>query len=172
AGEHARPLAQERDGVAESLLGVQQDGPAVERLAAPLRLREVARRQIADAPARLVLLPAGRELAAQQMQHALRGDRLGIAGIAADGLAELFERRIETSHVLQREAEVEMGGGEARRDGERAPARRLGAMRLPERAQRMAEVGAGLRIVRLELDGAAEMCGRLLEAVELAHRGA
>jgi hypothetical protein len=51
---------------------MEQDCLAVERLAAPLRLLEAARRQVADAPARLVLLPAGCEIAAQEMQDAAR----------------------------------------------------------------------------------------------------
>src|ERR1043166_4409134 len=50
-------IAQELDGVAETLLGVQQNPFAAERLAAPLRLFEFARLQVAEVPARLVFLP-------------------------------------------------------------------------------------------------------------------
>jgi len=46
-------------------------------------------------------------------------------------LAERVERRIEASQILQCETEIEVRGGEARRDGDRAPARRLGVVRLP-----------------------------------------
>jgi hypothetical protein len=127
------------------------------RVAAPLRLREAACRQIADVPARFEFLPPGRELAAHEMQHALGCGRLGAAGVARDSLAKRVERRIEAPQILQHEPEIEVRRGEARRDRDRASARRFGFARLPDGAQRMPEIGAGFCIVRLELDRAAEM---------------
>jgi hypothetical protein len=97
-----RDVAQELDGVAEALLGMQQDGLAGERLAAPLRLREIARRQVADAPARLVFFPAGREVAALEQHDPLARDRLGVVGLRRLGGAEFRERLVEPFEILQR----------------------------------------------------------------------
>jgi hypothetical protein len=59
-----RHEAQALDVVAGALLGMQQDGLAVERLALPGRLREVARRHGLEPPAPLVLGEAVGEVAA------------------------------------------------------------------------------------------------------------
>ncbi len=73
ARRHERRIAHELDGVAGTLLGVQQDGFAVEGLfAEPQRRREIAalRSQQPDRPARFVAAPAGGEIAERQSRHA------------------------------------------------------------------------------------------------------
>src|SRR5262249_26945711 len=145
---------------------------AVERLAAPLRLCEVARRQIADAPARLVRLPACREVAEEEARDAFRRVRLAVERIDAARLNKARERFLDAAEVLQRGAEIEVRRREARREHDRAACRRLGLLGAADDAQRMAEVGLRLGIVGLELRGAAEMRRRILDLPEVEQRGA
>src|SRR6202011_351938 len=172
AGGNQRQVAQELNRVAETLLGMQQDGLAVERLAAPLRLFEIARLQVADAPARLVFLPAGGEVAAQEVQHALAGERHAVAGIERTGAAEARERLVHAAHVLEREAEVEVRDGEARGERDRPAAGGLRFFRAADGAQRVGEIGMGLRVAGPQLGRAAEVFGRFLEPALLAQRRA
>jgi hypothetical protein len=172
AADNQRHVAQELDAVAQALLGVQQDGPAGERLAAPLRLGEVARRQVADTPARLVLVPAGREVAAQELEHALAGRRHGVVGIERARLAKAREGLVHAVEVLEREAEVEVGDGKARRQRDGPAACGFGVRRMADGAQCVPQIGIGLGVVGLELGPAAKMPGRFLEPPQLAQRGA
>ncbi len=172
AGGHERQEAQELDGVAEALLGVQQDGLAVERLAAPLRLRKIARRQVADIPARLVFLPPGREVAAQKVQHAFARGRHAVVRIERARAAKARERLVHAAHVLQREPEVEVRDRKLRRERDRAAAGGFRLFRLPEGAQRVREVGMGFGIARPQLGRAAKLFGRFLEPSLLAQRRA
>ncbi len=124
---HQRHVTDELERVAKTLLRVQQDGLAGKRLAAPLRLSKLARRQVADVPARLVFLPSRREVAAQEVQYALAGDGHGIAGIERAGAAKARERLVHAAHVLERETEVEVRDRKLRRERNRATA---GGLRL------------------------------------------
>src|SRR5580704_877516 len=71
ARRNHRYVAKELQRVAKSLLGVQKDTSAVDRLAEPLRLREVASRvtQHFGLPAIFVVVPTGREISVQQMHQ-------------------------------------------------------------------------------------------------------
>ena len=151
---------------------MQQHRPALERLAAPLRLRKIARRQIADVPARLVSLPAGGEIAAQEMQHAGAGLTLAVMRIERARAAKGRQRLIEAADILQRKAEIEMAGGKIRHQGDGLAAGGLGRLGAPARAQRVAEVAVGLDIVGLELHGLLETPRGFLEPLQLAERDA
>ena len=72
--EHAGPtcltrrIANELDRVAQSLLGVEEDGSSLQRLPVPEGLRKVAPRVAFCLPAPLVFGPAALEIPGQQRQ--------------------------------------------------------------------------------------------------------
>ena len=138
------------------------------KVAPPLRLREAARWQVADAPTRLVFLPADGEIAAQEMQYAFASGGLGIAGIERAGAPKAGERLVEAAEILEREAEIEMCGRESRGHCDGAAVCGFGIGGATGRAQRVAEIGQRLDIVGFERGGVAEAVDGLVKPLQLA----
>src|SRR6185312_5060000 len=151
-----RQIAQHLDRVAVALLGVQQDGPAGDVLALPLRLREAAWGEFGGAaPAPFVALEAGVEVAERQRQQRLVPVRLRQGRIERDGLIEARHRLAGAAEIAQRAAAVNQ------REGERLCRYRrvVIAQRLfvaVELDQRIAAIVVRLDVIRLERQRALE----------------
>jgi hypothetical protein len=116
---HLRHVTHELHHVAEALLDVDEDPPAVERLAAPLRLLESARRrdEAFHAPAPFVFAPARRIIAAQQSHQAEMKVRIGIVGaeseraaVAGLGLVEPADGAIGDAQAVMEARGAVVGG--------------------------------------------------------------
>ncbi len=172
AREDLRHEAQALQRVAVALLGVQQDGLAVERLALPRRLLEVARRHDLEPPAPLEFGEAVEIVAAQQSQH--RGAHVAFhivvpdaerAAVAVGGLVEPEQRLLRMRHVSPGFVII---GLEVERAAERIDRIRRAAQFRKGRADRV----VGRRILGIEGDRAARRVERLVEtAVAVEHDG-
>src|SRR5438309_297916 len=126
----------------------------------PIRSRQWARRCGAGYRRRDIV-ERGAEGERQAEQGAMQVERRQAR--AAKG----SQRLVEAADILQRQAEIEMAGGEIRHQGDGLAAGGLGRLRAAARAQRMAEVAVGLDIVGLELQSLLETPRGFLEPLQL-----
>src|SRR5262249_6187191 len=87
--------AQKLNRVSQALLGVQKQGFAVEALALPCRLLEIARLHGFKPPAPLQLSESGRVVTAQQRKHGRTALGWGIIGVDGEGSPKAFFRPIK-----------------------------------------------------------------------------
>lgn len=148
--EGQRRIADELDGGTQPLLGVNEQGGAVETLAGPRRAAEVAARggKALDPPAPFVFGEPLIQPAEQQQQHRPVAVRRRVVGIRGDGLIAGGERFVEAPLLLQHQAEVGKRIGIARPAGDGLPQRRLGLRQPVLGAQGAAEVAQRLGVVR------------------------
>src|SRR5262245_29239106 len=148
-------IANEVDGVAEALLGREEDRFAVERGAVPLRNVELGEFDLARFPAPLVFGPAASEIAEQESHDAEVFVDIGVARRELDGLfidAEGVgdatfpaERRgfvLESDEVVRLLLDSPVEGGD-------------GVVEPPHHAKGVAEVVEGNGELWLELEGPA-----------------
>src|SRR5262249_11026146 len=144
ARRHDRRVAHELDGVAGSLLVVQQDCSSRRRLALPQGLREAARRLLLAAPAPFVLVPTFGVASHRQQQE--RAVPVGIDGVRVEArrLVVARERVIEPALIVQRDAEVVVRVGETRLERYGTSVQRLRLGGTVELDQRCTEIVVGV----------------------------
>ena len=169
-----RRIARELDGVAESLLGVEQHGASRERFAAPLRHGKIPRPQayflVLEAP--FVAVPAGGVLAAQQSQQGLVPARRGVTGIDGEHLVESGERLVVPAQLDQRQGAVMKRTGivGTQRDGAVAACDRL--LEPLKRLQGGPAIAVRTRVRGVDCDRLVEACERFLGTFELEQHDA
>jgi hypothetical protein len=108
---HEGSVAEELQGVAQSLFGVEQDGLAVQTRAIPAWLGEGTRREFGGLPAPLVLGPAALVVAGLQIGHGAVGMGLGVAGTQPQGLGKGGLGGVKVGAFAQGDAQVVEGFG-------------------------------------------------------------
>ena len=166
-----RQVTNELDAVAETLFGVQQDGLAGQRFAAPLWLREFARLQFSFAPpAPLIAGPAARKITDGQAQQAFVPVRFGEIGSERDGPVEALDRFLGPIQVAQRVASIDPGIDIVRRCFERPViiGKRVG--RAVELDQRVAAIVIALVVIGLKCESTIARVQRLAVPAHFAQR--
>ena len=90
------------------LVGVEQDRPVFKRVPMPRRLVKIPHREPPRFPSPLVFIPAVLHVTRQQHQVRLGAVRHRIGWIEPERAAEAFSRFIQSSHVLERVAQIHM----------------------------------------------------------------
>src|SRR5262249_21344738 len=103
---HERHIAQALDGVAKTLLVMQQDRPAAEVLAIPQRLRNLRSMNLRKIPTVLVLTPPALVVPEQQEQQRHVGVRLVMVGLRRDGALECDDGLLVSAHEQQDDSEI------------------------------------------------------------------
>jgi hypothetical protein len=155
-------VADELQGVAQALLGVQQDRLTQERSAVPAQLREGPRGQLLAAPALLVLGPAALEVAPQQPEQ--RAVDVGLAGVRVQpqGLLVASQGLVELPQLLQHQAQAVVGRGLLRPPPDRLPAAGERLVQFPEPQETHPQGGVGPGQVGPEPQGVLVMPHRLI----------
>ena len=171
AGADQRHVAAELQGVAEALLGMQQDDDAIpDRLAVPQRRGEApgVAGEVPGLPPPLIVLPALRQPPGQQQHIGEVAVRLGEARPQAQRLAvaRLGLRRL--AEVPRDGAEIVVCVRIVRPQAQGVAVGRGRFHRLAELAQGVAEIAMRLGIVRPEAQRRAAARRRLRRAAEIA----
>ena len=165
-----RGEADELDGIAQALFGMQQNGAMWKAISPPERLREMpdAWFHLLGLPAPLVILPALGEIAHQQQSVCQIVVRLGMIGLLLDRLSIAAYRLREFPLVFQDIAEIAIGVGII---GLQTHGLLEAADRLVEAAliaQGNAEVVVRRGKIRPQLQGLVVMGNRLVELALIA----
>ncbi len=165
-GCHHGRVADELDGVAVALLGMDQDAFAAEVRAIPPGFGEVPRlgREVVRLPAPLVFLPALGEAPCEEQRLGPVTVRFGVVGIDAEGAIVARQGGVQRAPFLQGDAKVGMDLGALRRPRQ-GPF--IGGDGLVEAAfgpEHVAQVGERLDVAGVYLNGAAVTGGGLVPA--------
>ena len=144
-----RRIADEHDGVAEPLLGMQQDGLAPERVfAEPERLAQAAPRDAGTLPAPFILRETAAVVVDRQQRQRLVEMRVGEVLVGRDRLAVAFEPITVPAGRLQRLATRAQRLGMARHEHDEAVVAGDRFLVAPDAEQRTRAIHQRLRVVR------------------------
>ena len=169
--DHAQPacrgqwrVAAELQGVAEALLGMDQQRPSRRRLPPPLRLGKVTPglEHMRALPAPFVFLPARRHIPPRQQRHRQVVMRPRKVRLEVDSPLVAGARLVQPPQLLQRVAQVVVRLGKVRLEVDSPAAACNRLVQPPQSRQRIAQVVMGLRIVRPQLESHAAAGDRLV----------
>ena len=164
---HQRHIAGELEGVAEALLGIEQNGSAAQWLARPSWLGEAAgRAALLGAPAPFVLGKAPSEISALQIGERAVEMRLRAFRPEAEYGAEALDRLGPPAGSFVYQREVVERVNRVGLEHERLAQGRLGLLEPPQAAQRIADIGEQPGVVRLDGERPAVVRDRRREAIE------
>lgn len=151
-------ITQKLQAVAEALLGVEQDAAAVEGLALPERLGEVAivRAMLGGVPASLEVFQAREKIAVEQFEERKIEAGVGVAGMGGENLFVEGAGLGIAAEQVQGVGESVGGVGVAGLEGESLLAGLAGEIEAVEPEQGMAEVGVVDGRIAAVDDGAAD----------------